>query len=79
MEDKKQTWSPHHPPGTIIQASDRQYRVSESGAWKRIPKYAEIIGVPPVVEPMPFHVGLRDARTGVKCWCNECLQKRREM
>ena len=66
-------------PGTIIQASDRQYRVWPDGSWRRIPKYAEVIGVPPVVEPIPFHVNLRDARTGVKCWCWDCLRERRAM
>lgn len=61
-------------PGTIIQASDRQYRVNERGEWRRIPKYAEVEGQVKDKVEVPFHRDGRDPRTGAKCWCLPCVR-----
>jgi len=62
-----------YKPGTVIQATDRQYRVNERGEWRRIPTNLEVKGV--VLKPdVPFHLdGLRTS-DGWFCWCQDCIE-----
>jgi len=71
-------WSPFHPPGTVIQASDRQYRVQPNGAWRRLPKYAEVKGI--LVDEYKPRKWCRDGVNwdGSRCWCVDCLAERKK-
>lgn len=60
-------------PGTVVQASDGQYMVMESGAWRRLAKHEETKGIVDVQRP-PFHIAGRRPEDGAKCWCAECLR-----
>jgi hypothetical protein len=59
-------------PGTIVQASDRQYRVNERGEWRRVPKHDEVKSEAERAE-VPFHVKGRRPEDGQKCWCFPCI------
>lgn len=60
-------------PGTVIQASDRQYKVDQNGSWRRLPVQLEVKGV--VLKPeVSFHFDGRRTEDGAWCWCAECLE-----
>lgn len=65
-----------HPAGTIIQASDRQYRVNERGEFRHLEHEIKGVFVPP--PPKEFH---RDGMSfdGSKCWCSECIAWRKKI
>src|SRR5271155_4045656 len=62
-----------YAPGTIIQATDRQYKVDQNGSWRRIPTNLEVKGI--VLKPdVPFHLDGRRTSDGAYCWCYECIE-----
>ena len=65
----------HFAPGTLVVASDKQYRVNSRGEWRKLEHPVETPGF--VKEEIPLCVNGRDARTGVKCWCYRCLENRK--
>jgi hypothetical protein len=62
-----------HAPGTVIQASDRQYRVDQNGSWRRLPPGQEVKGI--ALKPkVPFCLDGRSS-DGSFCWCFDCLKR----
>lgn len=73
MEQTKKGIQVSYPAGTVIIASDRQYKVSENGEWRRLRKSEEVATKFKWPEKS-FHLDGKSFTDGF-CWCFSCIKE----